>query len=69
MVAESIVARKSFGLALEIIEICRALADEREYVLSRQLLKSGTSIGATFEQLAALRDGVPGELHEHRSQR
>jgi len=42
---------KSFELSLKIIRLCRHLQlREREYILSKQLLKSGTSIGANLEE-------------------
>lgn len=42
---------KSYAFALKIIAINRILQDEqREFVLSRQLLRSGTSIGANAEE-------------------
>jgi four helix bundle protein len=38
---------KSFDFALTIVKVCRQLADEkREYILSKQLVRSGTAIGA-----------------------
>ena len=44
---ESVIIQKSKSFALRIIAIYRYLSDEkREYVLSKQLLRSGTSIGA-----------------------
>src|SRR5229473_2197041 len=48
--SESIIQRKSFAFALEIIQLFRALQDRKEYVLSKQLLRSGTSIGANVEE-------------------
>jgi four helix bundle protein len=47
------IKEKSFTFALEIIELCRKLQDQREYVLSKQLLRSGTSIGANIEEATA----------------
>lgn len=47
--AESIIQKKSFEFALEIIRLYQELQDRREYVLSKQLLRSGTSIGANVE--------------------
>ncbi len=44
---------KSFEFALTIIELYRALAEQREYVISKQLLRSGTSIGANVEEASA----------------
>jgi len=41
---------KSFDFALEIINLYRALVGEREYVISKQLMRSGTAIGALVEE-------------------
>ncbi len=51
--SESIVRQKSFGFALEIISLYKQLSAEKEYVLSKQLLRSGTSIGANIEEAVA----------------
>ena len=47
---QSIIQKKSFEFALAIIRLYRELQDQHEYVLSRQLLRSGTSIGANVEE-------------------
>lgn len=49
---ESIIRQKSFEFALTIINLYRELQG-REYVISRQLLRSGTSIGANVEEATA----------------
>ena len=49
----SIIQGKSFAFALDIIHLYRALCDQREYVLSKQLLRCGTSIGANVEEASA----------------
>lgn len=42
---------KSYLFAIEIVKTCRKLMTEnKEYVVSKQLLKSGTSIGANVEE-------------------
>ena len=42
---------KSYGFALRIIKLYRYLStNKKEYVLSKQLLRSGTSIGANVEE-------------------
>jgi len=42
---------KSFQFALKIVKLYTFLAEQkREYVLSKQLLKSGTSIGANIRE-------------------
>jgi four helix bundle protein len=48
--SESIIGQKSFQFALEIIDLYSRLQQQREYVLSKQLLRSGTSIGANVEE-------------------
>jgi four helix bundle protein len=44
------VREKSFGFALMIVGLCRSLQENREYVTSKQLMRSGTSIGANVEE-------------------
>ncbi len=42
---------KSFRFAVRIVKLCRLLRDERkEFTLSNQLLRSGTSIGANVAE-------------------
>ena len=52
-VAEGIVKKKSFEFALMIIDVYKQLKNEGEYVISKQLLRSGTSIGANIEEATA----------------
>ncbi len=48
---ESIVQDKSFKFALRIIKLYKFLIkNEKDYVLSKQILRSGTSIGANIEE-------------------
>ena len=50
---ESIIAHRSEDFALEIIKLYRYLtsyAESKEYVLSKQVLRSGTSIGANIKE-------------------
>ena len=52
--ANSIIQQKSYAFASRIVKTYKLLADEkREYVLSKQLLRSGTSIGANVEEALA----------------
>lgn len=45
---------KSFGFALLMVDLFRKLKAEKEFIISKQLLRSGTSIGANvFEASAA----------------
>ena len=44
---ESILKSKSFSLAVRIVRLYRYLCEQKtEYVLSKQVLRSGTSVGA-----------------------
>ncbi len=47
---DSIVGKKSFLFALRIIKAYKYLTEHNEYVLSKQLLRSGTSIGANCRE-------------------
>ena len=49
--SESIVGKKSFEFAVRIINFYKKFSHEnKEYVLSKQILRSGTSIGANIEE-------------------
>ena len=44
---DNIIQDKSFHFAVPIVNLCRYLqAEQKEYILTKQLLRSGTSIGA-----------------------
>ena len=48
---KSILKDKSFAFAIEIVKTYKALVEEkREYVMSKQLLRSGTSVGANIRE-------------------
>jgi len=47
---KNVIAEKSFEFALHIIDLYRALLKQNEFVLSKQVLKAGTSIGANVEE-------------------
>ncbi len=48
---ESIIRDKSFAFALRVVKLYRFLQREkREYILSKQLLRSGTAIGALVRE-------------------
>lgn len=49
--SENIIKTKSFNFALRIVKLYQFLNQEkREYVLSKQLLRSGTSVGALVRE-------------------
>jgi len=49
-VDDGAIQRKSFKLALDIVKLYSRLVEQKEYVISRQLLRSGTSIGANVQE-------------------
>lgn len=52
-VKESIVIEKSKRFAIRIVKLYQYLCEEKkEYILSKQLLRSGTSIGANLSEAA-----------------
>lgn len=53
LMADSLVKEKSYSFALQLIALYRELIAQNEYVISRQMLKSGTSIGANIEEALA----------------
>ena len=51
MKRENVVMNKSYAFALRVIKLYKYLIyDKNEYVLSKQLLRSGTSIGALIKE-------------------
>ena len=51
MKQNNIVQEKSFAFAVRIVNLYKYLCEEkREFVLSKQILRSGTSIGANIEE-------------------
>ena len=51
--SDSVIKNKSFQFALAVINLYKKMIAENEYVISKQLLKSGTSIGANIEEAQA----------------
>ena len=50
MEKKNIIKEKSFHFAIEIVNLYKVLSDKKEFVLSKQLLRSGTSIGANVRE-------------------
>lgn len=46
----NIIAEKSYDFALRIVRLSQYLIQKKEFVLSKQVLRSGTSIGANVEE-------------------
>lgn len=47
---KSVIADKSYVFALQIISVYKELKSKNEFVLSKQILRSGTSIGANVNE-------------------
>lgn len=50
---ENIIETKSFQFALQAIQIYKLLIKQNEYVLSKQFLRSSTSVGANVREAGA----------------
>ena len=49
--AESVLKKKSYSFALKVIKVYKLIvAEKKEYVLSKQFLDAGTSIGALIRE-------------------
>lgn len=61
---ESVVRDKSFAFALRVIKLYKYLTEEKkEYVLSKQLLRSGTAVGALIRE-ADQAESKPDFIHK-----
>jgi len=47
---ENLIVKLSLDFALDIITLVEKLEDLKKYVIARQVLKSGTSIGANIRE-------------------
>ena len=50
---DNIIRKKTFQFSLTALELYKIMSDQHEYVISKQLLKSATSIGANVEEAIA----------------
>lgn len=50
---KNLIQDRTFNFALDIIKIYVQMVEKKEFVLSKQLLRSGTSIGANVEEAIA----------------
>ncbi len=53
MKSKNIIVDKTFKFSLDIISLFKKLQEEREFIISRQLLKSAIGIGANVEEATA----------------
>lgn len=61
--AENIILKKTIAFALAVIEYAELLESGKKYVIARQLLKSGTSIGANVHE-AQNAESKPDFIHK-----
>ncbi|MBK3518427.1 four helix bundle protein [Carboxylicivirga marina] len=47
---KNIVKEKSFAFAVEIVNLCRELQEQKEFAISKQLIRSGTAVGALIRE-------------------
>jgi four helix bundle protein len=47
---ENVIIKLTFQFALEIVKYCEDLQSTKKFVIANQLLKSGTSIGASIRE-------------------
>ncbi len=47
---ENVIYNKSFEFSIKIVKLNKYLNDKNEYIIFRQLLRSGTSIGANVKE-------------------
>ncbi|MEN2490193.1 four helix bundle protein [Flavobacterium sp. B11] len=50
MEKKNIIKEKSFAFAIDIVNLYKVLIEKKEFVLSRQVVRSGTSIGANIRE-------------------
>lgn len=53
MTKSNVIQEKSFDFALKIIDLYKQMVEQKEFVLSKQILRCGTSIGANVEEASA----------------
>jgi four helix bundle protein len=47
---KSVLKEKSFQFAIQVVKLYKCLAEKKEFILSKQLLRSGTAIGALIRE-------------------
>ena len=47
---ENLIVEKTFQFAIKIVQYCELLEENKKFVVARQLLRSGTSIGANVRE-------------------
>jgi four helix bundle protein len=60
---ENLIVSLTLEFAIEVVKYCDVLEERRKYVIARQLLKSGTSIGANVRE-AQNAESKPDFIHK-----
>ncbi|MDL2141299.1 MULTISPECIES: four helix bundle protein [Flavobacterium] len=50
MEKKNVIKDKSFAFAIDIVNLYKTLSEKKEFVLSKQMLRAGTSIGANVRE-------------------
>jgi four helix bundle protein len=50
MEKKNVIKEKSFSFAIDVVSLYKILIERKEFVLSKQMLRSGTSIGANIRE-------------------
>lgn len=50
MAKNNLILTKTFDFAISIVHLTQKLKEEKEYIISKQLLRAGTSVGANVEE-------------------
>ena len=53
MKSDNTILTLSFDFAISIVDLYKQLVDKKEFIISKQVLRSGTSIGANVEEAIA----------------
>ena len=61
---KSVLRQKSYAFALRIIKLSQYLADKKEYVINKQITKSGTAIGALVRE-AEFAQSIADFINKH----
>ena len=48
--SEDVIKTKSFAFAIRVVNLYKILISRNEYVMSKQILRSGTSVGANIRE-------------------
>jgi four helix bundle protein len=57
-ISDNIILNLSFNFSLDIIAFSEILEEQKKYVVARQLLRSGTSIGANIKEAQSAESNV-----------